>query len=77
MRIGVSTHKDIEGCVVFVRPSMNRDMRLCQDSNTADATEKAEIQTFIDKRIAELRPAKAAQVLDVSALPEALRKFAK
>ena len=49
-------------------------MRILLSTKT-DATERSEIQTFIDKRLSELKPAKAAETLDVNALPEALRKF--
>ena len=38
----------------------------------SDATEKAEIQSFIDKRLAEIKPAKSVEI-DVNALPEELR----
>ena len=53
-----------------------KNMRLLL-STVTDAADRAEIQGAIDARVAELKPAKAAQVLDVTALPEALRKFAK
>ena len=38
----------------------------------ADADERAEIQTFIDKRLAEIKPAKTVTI-DVDALPEELK----
>ena len=38
----------------------------------SDASERAEIQTFIDKRLAEIKPAKSVEI-DVSALPEELK----
>lgn len=50
-------------------------MRQLKESLT-DAEQIAEVQAAIDERIAELKP-KVEQVLDVSALPEALRKFIK
>ncbi len=53
-----------------------KNMRLLLATVT-DAADKAEIQTAIDARVAELKPAKTTAVLDVGALPESLRKFAK
>src|ERR1051325_1045852 len=49
-------------------------MRLLLATKT-DASERAEIQTFIDKRLAEIKPAKSVEI-DVSALPEELRHLA-
>jgi len=56
--------------------SVIKNMRLLL-ATVSDAADKAEIQTAIDARVAELKPAKATATLDVSALPESLRKFAK
>ena len=50
-------------------------MRLLKDAQT-DPAAIAEIQGHIDARLATIKPTKTAE-LDVSALPEELRKFAK
>lgn len=50
-------------------------MRLLLATKT-DASEKEEIQSFIDKRLAEIKPTKSVAI-DVSALPEELRHLAK
>ena len=42
----------------------------------SDAAEKEDIQSFIDKRLAEIKPTKSVAI-DVSALPEALRHLAE
>ena len=44
-------------------------------STKSDPSERAEIQTFIDARVAELKPAKST-VINVDDLPEALRHLA-
>ncbi len=44
-------------------------------STQTDPTKKAEIQAFIDKRLAEIKPAKSVSI-DMSALPEELRHLA-
>lgn len=41
----------------------------------SDPTEQSEIQSFIDKRLAEIKPAKTVEI-DVDSLPEALRHMA-
>lgn len=41
-----------------------------------DEVKKAEIQAFIDKRLAEIKPSKSVAI-DASALPEELRHFVK
>ncbi len=46
-------------------------------STKSDPGERAEIQAFIDKRVAEIKPAKAAAEIDVNALPEELRHLVK
>lgn len=46
-------------------------MRLLLNSKT-DADERAEIQSFIDKRLAEIKPTKNVEI-DVNALPEGLK----
>lgn len=50
-------------------------MRMLLAAET-DATNRAEIQEFIDKRVAEIKPAKSV-VIDASALPEELRHLVK
>jgi hypothetical protein len=40
-----------------------------------DASERAEIQSFIDKRLSEIKPAKTVTI-DVDSLPEALKHLA-
>jgi hypothetical protein len=40
-----------------------------------DVTERAEIQSFIDKRLAEIKPAKSVEI-DISALPVELQHLA-
>jgi hypothetical protein len=50
-------------------------MRMLLSTKT-DAAERAEIQSFIDARLSELKPTKSVTI-DVNALPETLRKFAK
>ena len=47
-------------------------MRALLETKT-DPAERTKIQSFLDKRLAEIRPAKAAQVIDVSALPAELQ----
>lgn len=44
-------------------------------STKTDASEIEEIQSFIDARLAEIKPAKSVEI-DVDSLPAALRKFA-
>ena len=43
---------------------------------TVDPTKKAQIQAFIDKRLAEIKPAKSVTI-DVDALPEELKHLVK
>ena len=44
-------------------------------STVTDAADKAEIQSAIDARVAQLKP--AAKSIDLSALPEELKKFVR
>lgn len=50
-------------------------MRLLLQTKS-DPAERAEIQAFIDKRLAEIKPAKTVTI-DVEALPEELRHLVK
>lgn len=43
----------------------------------SDSAERAEIQAFIDKRVAAIKPAKAQATLNVGDLPEELRHLAE
>lgn len=48
-------------------------LKALRDSKS-DATERAEIQTYIDKRTAEIQATKKTVAIDVNALPAELRK---
>ena len=78
-------HKELNGGVAYVPknpgsragstdPSV-KAMRLLLQSKT-DPSERAEIQAFIDKRVAEIKPAKTVTI-NVSDLPAELQHLAE